>query len=196
MNGVFTQAFVSPIEDRSEIYRYLKAKPTNDIDVLVDSAMDEARSELSYYVRYTVVDLENDGMNIKLGGLEVNSKDLCKCLYGCDKAVIFAATLGSGIDRLIGKYSKLQPSRALVLQAYGSERIEALCDAFCDEIINSTKRKLSPRFSAGYGDLTLEFQREIFDILDCGKIGLTLNESLLMSPSKSVTAIAGLKKQE
>ena len=52
---------------------------------------------------------------------------------------------------------------------------------------------LPPRFSPGYGDLPLSLQRDIFRVLDCPrKIGLTLNESLLMSPSKSVTAIVGL----
>ena len=50
-----------------------------------------------------------------------------------------------------------------------------------------------PRFSAGYGDFELSAQTEIFHALDCQrKIGLTLNDSLLMSPSKSVTAIIGI----
>ena len=51
----------------------------------------------------------------------------------------------------------------------------------------------SPGFSPGYGDLPLDLQREIFAALDCPKrIGVSLNESLLMSPSKSVSAIIGL----
>ena len=54
---------------------------------------------------------------------------------------------------------------------------------------------LSARFSAGYGDVPLELQRDIFALLDCPRrIGLTLNESLLMSPSKSVTAIVGISR--
>ena len=56
---------------------------------------------------------------------------------------------------------------------------------------------MKPRFSPGYGDLSLEMQRDIFRVLDCPrKIGLTLNESLLMSPSKSVTAIIGISGEE
>lgn len=50
-----------------------------------------------------------------------------------------------------------------------------------------------PRFSPGYGDLPINMQKDIFAALDCPrKIGLSLNESLLMSPSKSVTAIIGV----
>jgi 5-methyltetrahydrofolate--homocysteine methyltransferase len=54
---------------------------------------------------------------------------------------------------------------------------------------------LRPRFSAGYGDLPLEYQKKIFDLLDPHtQIGLTLNDSYLMSPSKSVTALIGVEK--
>ena len=39
-------------------------------------------------------------------------------------------------------------------------------------------------------------QKDIFKILDCSKkIGLTLTDSLLMSPTKSVTAIVGIKDE-
>ena len=41
-----------------------------------------------------------------------------------------------------------------------------------------------PRFSPGYGDLPLTVQKDFFRVLDCTrKIGLSLNDSLLMSPS-------------
>ena len=80
----------------------------------------------------------------------------------------------------------------MFFQAIGAERIESLCDAFCAER-EAEGLRLRPRFSPGYGDLPLELQRDLFRGLDCSrKIGLTLNESLLMSPSKSVTAIAGI----
>jgi cobalamin-dependent methionine synthase I len=56
---------------------------------------------------------------------------------------------------------------------------------------------LRPRFSPGYGDLPLELQTNLFKVLDCQHfIGLTLNDSMLMSPSKSVTAIVGLRERE
>ena len=55
---------------------------------------------------------------------------------------------------------------------------------------------LRPRFSPGYGDFSLEHQREFFRILEVQKkIGVTLTESLLMMPSKSVTAVIGLSEE-
>ena len=94
------------------------------------------------------------------------------------------------------KYSKISPSKALMFQALGAERIESLCDTFCNDMNNELGVRLKPRFSAGYGDLPLEVQKDIFRVLDCPrKIGLTLNDSLLMSPTKSVTAIVGIEDE-
>ena len=67
---------------------------------------------------------------------------------------------------------------------------------FCNELAETYATEglsLRPRFSPGYGDFPLEAQESVFKALDCHrKIGLALNDSLLMSPSKSVTAIVGL----
>ena len=83
------------------------------------------------------------------------------------------------------------------MQALGAERIESLCDAFCRETAQELTRQgktLLPRVSPGYGDIPLTMQKELFALLDCPrKIGLTLSDQLIMSPSKSVTALAGIK---
>ena len=138
------------------------------------------------------------------------SKNLAHVMRDCTGAVMFAATIGVGIDRLIAKYNRISPSKALIMQALGAERVEALCDLFNAEVaaevgsgagvadagvtVSGTVRSLCPRFSPGYGDLPLAVQREFMTLLDCAHlIGINLNESLLMSPSKSVTAIIGIK---
>ena len=116
---------------------------------------------------------------VKFPFATVKSKDLAKNLGGCKKAVVFCATVGLGIDRLITKYGTVSPVKSLIFEGIGAERIEALCDAFCREF-----KGARPRFSPGYGDLDIGFQSAIFKVLQCDKkIGVTLNESLLMSPS-------------
>ena len=51
-------------------------------------------------------------------------------------------------------------------------------------------KKLKPRRSPGYGDLPLELSRRILDELDATKkIGVSITDSNLLVPSKSVTAI-------
>ena len=177
-----------------EILRYAGSK---EIEDTVTECLAEAEGSLSYKVCYATVNISINGEDIDMEFAKARSKDLAKNLSGCDKAIIFAATVGMGIDRLIAKYSRISPSRALCFQAIGSERVESLCDAFEEEIkkeVSDGERFFKPRFSPGYGDLSLEIQKEIFSLLDCPrKIGVSLGDSLLMTPSKSVTAIMGYR---
>lgn len=179
----------------SEIKRYLgDSKGQMPLSEMLSGCINEAENTFEYRLIYEEALVKNDG-TLVLGKIEVISNDLRKNLYGCDKAIVFGATVGVGIDRLIGKYSLISPSRAVVLDALGAERIEALCDAFCTEV-KGKYNSVRPRFSCGYGDFSLTYQENIFAFLDCKKIGLTLNESLMMSPSKSVTAVVGIKNKE
>ena len=177
-----------------EILRYAGCKNSNDeISLLLKKCINEAKDIFSYKVCYceAPVTINKNICDFEL--IRCESEKLALNLKGCEKAVIFAATIGVEIDRLIAKYGKLSPSKALVFQAIGAERIEALCNSFCSDLEKEYTLKLKPRFSPGYGDLSLDFQKDIFGVLDCErKIGLTLNNSLLMSPSKSVTAIVGI----
>ena len=61
-------------------------------------------------------------------------KALSKNLSGCKTAVIFAATVGLMPDRLISRYGVSSPAKALVFDAIGAERIESLCDHFCEDL--------------------------------------------------------------
>ena len=136
---------------------------------------------------------DENGIVCCFDSFSVRSEQLAKNLQGCSKVLLLAATAGVGIDRLIGKYGRIAPSKALMFQAIGTELVEAICDAFSKEYEETYHCVLRPRFSPGYGDLALETQKDIFAVLEpARKIGLTLNDSLLMSPSKSVTAFAGI----
>lgn len=159
------------------------------------------------YRRLSVLNVDTNN-NIDFGLLKTKSADLADLMCGCSDAIFIAATVGHEIDRIINKYKRFDPAKALFMQAIGAERIETMLDEFCadkDVIIgsvfannsheNTIKYVLTPRFSPGYGDLSLAIQPEFLGVLDASrKIGITLNDSLLMSPSKSVTAIVGVKE--
>ena len=199
METVYTLFFDEPNVNKREIMRYMSSLGGGDeILELIDECLSEVWGTLQYKVCYAVLSAEIDGDVISLPCGQVASKNLAKNLSGCDKAIIFAATIGVGIDRLISKYSRLSPTKALCFQAIGAERVEALCDEFCEKMkaeFEKSGEKLKPRFSPGYGDLPLETQRMIFSLLDCPKrIGVTLGDTLLMSPSKSVTAFVGITR--
>ena len=182
-----------PVDTR-EIMRYMgcpKADPQTE--ELISDCLSECSGILKYKVCFDKFPILLSETSVRFPFAEADSRSLSQHLSGFSDAVIFAATVGIGLDRLIMKYSRLSPSRAVCFQAIGAERIEAVCDAFCGEL-KLDHSETSPRFSPGYGDFPLQFQSEIFKALDCPrKIGLSLNSALLMSPSKSVTAIVGVK---
>lgn len=164
-----------------------------DVDKLVESAISEVEGELSYKVCFEHLPFKSSGDDCIIGDMKITSHTLAKNLSGCKSVIVFGATLGMGIDRFILKYSEVSPSRALIIQAIGAERIEALCDAFCDDMAKEFGT-LRPRFSPGFGDLELKMQKDIFNLLDCTKhIGIYLRDSYIMSPSKSVTAFVGVE---
>lgn len=149
---------------------------------------------------YDVYSVKVEGEAIDFGSFSVRSHSLARCLEKCRSAAVFAATAGHGVDRLIRARMLTLPSEGCLLGAIGSERVEALCDLVCSHLADTAELKgkiMRPRFSPGYGDLSLELQREIFSLLDCTRsIGISLGEGLLMTPEKSVTAIVGFEDAE
>lgn len=190
---VLIKSYTQPPVNKKEVLRYAGIKQQNkELDALVDACINEAAGNISYKVCYCELDVKVTNDVCDFGEFYVCSKNLAKNLCGCKKVILFAATIGMEYDRLIARYSRIEPSKAFMLHALGAERVEALCDAFCSDI--ASKACTCPRFSPGYGDVGLCVQRDIFNILDCQKnIGVFLNDSLLMTPSKSVTAFVGIK---
>lgn len=197
MTEVRTMYMVNPLDlviQRKEVLRYLKAsKTTIETEALIDECLRDVYKVVSpkaVYLETTVELLEND--IVKLGFMEIKSHSLSINLKKCKKAYIFAATLGIELDRMIEKYSRFIQSKATVCHAIGSALIEAFCDYINEELV--AKSKSTRRFSPGYGDLSLEIQPMVLNALDAErKIGIILGESLLMQPSKTVTAIIGIK---
>ena len=195
MNSVIlSKTYTEPPFCEKEILRYAACKEADsEISALVKACINEIKNKLTYKVCYCEMPVNIDGNTCDFGAFGLHSQNLALNLKGCERVILFAATVGIGIDRLIAKYGHISPSKALMFQAIGAERIEALCDAFCDDIWAEYNMGTKPRFSPGYGDFPIAAQKDIFAVLSPEKyIGLTLTDSMLMSPSKSVTAIVGL----
>ena len=99
-------------------------------------------------------------------------------------------------DRFAGEVFSPDFAYGVVCDGLGGENAGGVAsDIACEEIrrMLGPGWGLRPRFSPGYGDFPLEYQRELLGVLDAAKrIGLTLTDSLLMAPSKSVTAVIGV----
>lgn len=190
---VITKSYDAPSFCEREILRYAGYGKIADTQIteLMNECIKEISDEISYKVCYCALPVSINKNEIDLGAFCVKSKALAKNLSECEKVIVFAATIGTAIDRLIAKSLITSPAKAVMLDAIGTERIEALCDLFCQELGFET----APRFSPGYGDLDIDCQKTLFSLLDCSKhIGLSLCDSMFMTPTKSVTAFVGIKR--
>ena len=186
--------------DFKEVARYLgysrTVSPDQDVSGLMEKAADEMAAIMKPQAVFEVFDL-TVGLESELSFADVSlhSRDLSRNLAGCSKVALLAATLGPQVDALIRRHSSTDPVYASILQATGPMYIEELVDLVNEEIKKiaaSQGLKTKPRYSPGYGDVSLEVQKDFFRLLPCTRIGLTLMDTLIMAPEKSVTAFVGL----
>ena len=135
---------------------------------------------------------ERESLNIGFG--EFKSSTLKKNLKESDEVFVFAVTLGHGVDRLLVQFSLVSPAKYCITDALASSRAEAAANT-ADKLIKGDI-PCRPRFSPGFGDLTLDVQPRILELLNAQRLlGITTNTSFMMSPGKSVTAIMGIKNE-
>ena len=184
---------------RSEALRYLGyrgAHPDEATATLLDERIQAVEGAADPRWTSVEVPLTLRPGGVELGDWSIDSEKLRAHLEGCTAALLFGATLGVGVDRLIARSAAGQVTRAAMDQAVAAALIEAVCDDACDQLARRYSGwYLRPRFSPGYGDFPLTDQPELLRRLDGPrKIGLTATDTCLLAPIKSVTAVIGLAK--
>lgn len=187
--------------NRSEALRYMGYSSNIDIENILP-IIDECEKKLLNSIQpryiYKICDIKTDDECISIvnSTIKFHSNDILCHLEGCDKAVFLACTLSNGADRLISEYQVKDMSKAIIADCMASAAIEQVCDIAEQEIREHIgEYYMTWRFSPGYGDLSIEYQKDFLAITDAGrKIGLTLNPGNILIPRKSVTAIIGLSK--
>lgn len=187
---------------RSEAFRYLGyrgAAPDEVSEALMEDCIRELCTKLSPRFFARTYPLQVTEEELAFSCFHVKSRDLKKNLKGCHSVILFGATLGAGVDFLLRRYAVLDMSRAAVMQAASAAMIEAFCNLENSRLEKEYRKKrqiLCPRFSPGYGDFPLAFQEKFALALELEKtVGITLTEGFLMMPSKSVTAVIGIREE-
>ncbi len=186
--------------DPKEVSRYLSyrgTEPDEQVSTLIReciAAVNDAAVPRSVVKRFPL-EVLTDG-SFHAASVTLRSDSLRRNLAGCEEVFLFGATLGTAVDVLIRRTSLMDIARGFVMQAAAAAAIEAYCDELNDGLrrqVTGEGLYLRPRFSPGYGDLDLSCQQEIIHVLQAPKeIGLTLTDSGLMVPVKSVTAVIGI----
>lgn len=200
------------IPNHQETARYLGYSKLSAPDTQIASLIEQAATQMHKIINPKAVfqdfeleitfptenqNQENPIIKLKDTIFQLQSKDLYNNLKNCHKVYLLACTLGPQVDSLIRKTQLTDQVMAAVFQATGAMYIEEVVDFANNQIAQIEKNQNNftrPRFSPGFGDVSLENQKHFFNLLPCSKIGLSLMDTLIMAPEKSVTAFLGIYK--
>lgn len=191
--------------DRNEALRYMGYKGQlidDNMEKLLDACMDEVMDISKKSFTYEVFDIERreEGLCLKGTTLVLQGLNIAAHLNKAEKCAVMAVTLGLEIDKRIAFYSKTDLTKGLIFDACAAAAVESLCDMVQEKIeaeAGDMGFEITARYSPGYGDLSIGIQREIAKVLKTyEKIGLSVNESSIMIPRKSVTAFIGMQKEK
>lgn len=186
---------------KEEVLRYLGFRNQTlekDMNNLIEEAIEEMRNlaKVRYVYKPFNIDRAKDEIILRDTNMKLLGKDIYKHLEKSQKCILMAVTLGSEVDMKIRYYEKINMTKALILDACATTAIEEACDEICETIENGIiekNKKLTWRFSPGYGDLPIESQKDFISVLEGNKtIGLTVSDHSLLLPRKSVTAVVGI----
>ena len=178
-----------------EALRYLgygNNKPDEQTEKMLSKCAKELKANMEGKFIYKVFPIA-DGM-VEGTNFELKGNSIKKHLENCEKAVFMCATLSGGVDSLIRKKQIVSMAEAMVTDSLASAVIEQVCDKAEEIILKDFKEyEHTWRFGLGYGDFPLELQGQFLDILDAPKrIGVCVNSSMMLTPTKSVTCVIGL----
>lgn len=179
----------------AEALRYLGA---GQADAELMESVRRVASELERIAqpkwRYRVAEVEHTEAGELAAGLCLTGTMAKTMLAECDRAALLICTLGAPFETLLRRKQARSMAEAAILDACGSAFVEVGCDEAEKEIAaRFPGMYLTDRFSPGYGDLPLSIQPEFCAALDAQRqLGITVTESLLMVPTKTVTAVIGI----
>ena len=183
--------------DRAEALRYLAiARPdAGSLEAIepVAAALEQALTPRFTFAAFPVRHTP-EGEALEGSGLVLPGGMAKTMLRECTHAVLLLCTLGAGFESRLRAASARDMAQAAMLDACGSAYVEAGCfDAEKAIAARFPGKFLTDRFSPGYGDLPLELQPKLCAALDSQRrLGVTVTESLLMVPMKTVSAVIGL----
>ena len=133
-------------------------------------------------------------------GIVIDGHTIIPCdgslFEGVDRIIAAVITLGPGLEQAVrSAFAGNDPLSAIILDTAGTILIRNASRRFqreCAARAGAVGLELGPRVSPGCPAVQLEAQKALFSLLDARSIGVTLAESLLMTPVKSVSLILPL----
>lgn len=183
---------------RSEIYRamgYGEVIPDGDILNLIEELIAEINSFVTpaFIYRNASCEVEKTGFKVEDTYFET-SRTIAALLRKSEEGVVFIATAGGEFQRWLDEISASGDAlRLFVADAIGTTIVETMGD-YMERCLEEElgEKKHTNRFSPGYCGWNIEEQFKLFSLFDSENCGVTLNESFLMHPIKSISGVIGV----
>jgi len=128
-------------------------------------------------------------------GIKIKSAILAEILATAKVISLYASTIGAGVENESSRLSDMgKVKESLLWDCFGSESAETVARRISVIVHQRAKSKgltNTLRFSPGYIDFALDFNKKIIDLVDGKKIGVSANSAGLLIPRKSTTGIIG-----
>ena len=148
-----------------------------------------------FYLEKRIKLIDKGCIHLK-GGTVFKSPKLSRMLRDCDEVICFITTLGGEIDSEINSIMREgHLSEAYVIDALGSVAVESVAEKFhqyMETRCREEDKAVTLRFSPGYCDWPIIEQKKLFGLFDSDSTGVQLQDSCLMMPRKSISAVFGL----
>ena len=194
--------------DRAEVLRYLGysgQQMTAELDARIDGVAEgclAAAQPKGVWRVFEVASREERAdrtfvARLEGTALELLGESMREYLEGAVAVGVMAVTVGMDVERELRRLAVVDPVEQVVFDSAGTCVVERAADACESRLVAAAAGRglyTSYRFSPGYGDLPLSCQPVLLDSIDARRrLGITLNpQTLLMTPTKSVTAIVGM----
>lgn len=187
--------------NRAEALRYLGytgQEITPDLEERMEALFVRCERTSNPGFTYRIFPCNSDQGDIRLEGttLMLEGHDIYEHLKGAQQVAVMAATAGLGNERELRRLSFANGLDAAIYGSAGSALVESVGDACNARIVEEARKRglwCNWRFSPGYGDLPLDIQPTVVRILDADKkLGITVTDTNLLIPAKSITAFVGL----
>jgi hypothetical protein len=187
---------------RREVLRFMGYRGqeiTPEIDTRIDEGiarmLELAKPRASWGIFNFAQPDDSGAIRLIGSSLVLPGSSIARHLDGAVSCYVLAATVGMDVDRELKRLSATDPVAEVILDACGTVAVEQTAAACQKSIAKNAELggfHANARFSPGYGDLPLSVQPALLATVNAQRyLGITLTKSLLMIPTKSITAIMG-----
>ncbi|MEJ2601400.1 MAG: hypothetical protein P8Z00_23945 [Anaerolineales bacterium] len=120
-------------------------------------------------------------------------------LAGARRIIAMLCSIGEQLESVSNELFKSDPLYAMALEGVGTAAVEALGTLVCSYFENQAPQEgLHPSIPLSPGMVGWPVdpgQKQVFDLLDAGQIGVHLNANLMIVPRMSMTQVLGFSEQ-